>query len=89
MRFHMINYKYTITKEFGIHARPAFQLAKNANDFTCSIQIGKADQMADAKDVMEIMGIKLMQGDEMRVTFNGTDEDKAANSMINLIKEHL
>lgn len=85
----MINYRYTITKEFGIHARPAALLAKNANNFACSIQIGKADQMADAKDVMDIMGIMLMQGDEMQITFDGTDEEEAANLMINLIEEHL
>lgn len=85
----MINYQYTITKEFGIHARPAVLLAKNANDFTCSIQIGKADQMADAKNVMDIMGIMLMQGDEMQITFDGIDEEEAAKSMINLIEEHL
>lgn len=85
----MINYRYTITKEFGIHARPAFLLAKQANGFACSIQIGKAEQMADAKDVMDIMGVMLMQGDEMQITFDGADEEKAAKSIINLVEEHL
>lgn len=85
----MINYKYTITKEFGIHARPAVLLAKKASHFTCSIQIGKSGQMADAKNIMDIMGIMLMQGDEMQIIFDGTDEEKAAVSMVNLIEEHL
>lgn len=85
----MITYDYTITKEFGIHARPAVLLAKKANDFTCLIEIGNKERMVNAKDVMEIMCLMLRQGDDLHISFNGTDEEQAAQSMINLIKEHL
>lgn len=85
----MITYNYTITKEFGIHARPAVLLAKIANQFESLIELGNEEHMVDAKDVMEIMCLMLREGDQMCITCEGTDEQSAMQSMIDLVEAHL
>lgn len=81
--------KYVITDELGIHARPAGQLVKEASKFQSNIQIGTPDKMVDAKRIMGVMGMSIKQGDEVTLSFDGADEDAAAEAIEAFLKANL
>jgi phosphocarrier protein HPr len=85
----MKEFRYRITDELGIHARPAGQLVKAASGFQCEIKIGTPEKMVDAKRIMGVMGLALKQGDEVTLTFNGPDEAEALNALETFLKNNL
>ena len=85
----MTEIKYVITDELGIHARPAGMLVKQTEGFPCDIQIGSAQKMVNAKRIMGVMGLALKQGDELTMTFDGVDEERAAEAISAFLKNNL
>ncbi|MBE6823442.1 HPr family phosphocarrier protein [Caproiciproducens sp. LBM24188] len=85
----MKEFRYRITDELGLHARPAGQLVKVATGFECEIKIGTPEKMVDAKRIMGVMGLALKQGDEVTLTFNGPDEAEALNALETFLKGNL
>jgi len=74
----MKEFKYVITDEVGIHARPAGLLVKEAKKYTSEIIIAKGDKSAKATSLMKLMGMGVVKGDEVTITVEGEDEDVAA-----------
>ena len=70
--------KHIIRYELGLHARPAGLLVKTLSEFSCETMAGTPLKMVDGKRVFAVMGLGLKQGDEITLTFDGTDEDAAA-----------
>ena len=77
----MKEFKYVITDEVGIHARPAGLLVKEAKGFTSTIMVIKGDKSAKATALMKLMGMGVKKGDEVTVTVEGDDEEAAAAAM--------
>ncbi len=73
----MKEFKYVVTDPEGIHARPAGILVKQAAGYTSSVKITKGDKTADAKRIFGVMGLGVKTGEEVTITVEGDDEDKA------------
>ena len=85
----MKSISYVITDELGIHARPAGQLVKVVSGFESKAQIGTPAKMVDAKRIMGVMGLAVKQGNEITMTFEGPDEDAAADAALAFLKDNL
>lgn len=85
----MKEFSYVITDREGIHARPAGLLVKKANEFSSAITIHKGAKSADAKRIFAIMGLAAKNGEEIRVTCEGSDEESASAAMESFLKENL
>ena len=85
----MKEFKYVITDEVGIHARPAGLLVKEAKQFTSTIMISKGDKSAKATALMKLMGMGVKKGDEITVTVDGDDEDAAAAAIEAFLKANM
>ena len=85
----MKEFKYVITDEVGIHARPAGLLVKEAKQFTSTITISKGDKSAKATALMKLMGMGVKKGDEITVTVEGDDEDAAAAAIEAFLKANM
>jgi len=85
----MKEFKYVITDEVGIHARPAGLLVKKAKEFTSTITISKGDKSAKATALMKLMGMGIKKGDEVTVQVEGDDEEAAAAAIEAFLKENL
>lgn len=48
----MKEFKYTITDELGIHARPAGLLVKKAAEFASTVSVDNGTKKGDAKKIM-------------------------------------
>ena len=85
----MKEFKYVITDEVGIHARPAGLLVKEAKQFTSTIMSSKGDKSAKATARMKLMGMGVKKGDEITVTVEGDDEDAAAAAIEAFLKANM
>jgi len=85
----MKEFKYVITDELGIHARPAGLLVKEAAKFQSDIKIKKGEKEADAKRIFGIMGLAAKKGDEIVLTADGADEADAIVAIEEFLKANL
>lgn len=85
----MKEFKYVITDPEGIHARPAGLLVKAAKEFACDIKIAKAGKAMNCKAIFGVMGLGAKKGDEVTLTFDGTDEEKAYEEISRFMSENL
>jgi len=85
----MKEFKYVITDELGIHARPAGLLVKEAAKFQSDIKIKKGEKEADAKRIFGIMGLAAEKGDEIVLTADGADEADAIAAIEVFLKANL
>ena len=81
--------RYVIQDELGIHARPAGLLVKKCSGFSCNIRIGRPDKMVDAKRVIGVMSLGMKCGNELILTFDGADEEKAAVEVEEFLRGNL
>ena len=80
---------YTITDPNGIHARPAGVLVKTLKGYNSSVTISKGEKSVDMKKLLALMGMGIKQGDTVKVTIEGADEDTAAAAIEEFFKANL
>ena len=74
----MKSFEYTITDPVGIHARPAGILVKEIKKYASTITVIKGEKEVNALKLMALMGMGIKQGDTVKVTIDGADEEAAA-----------
>ncbi len=84
----MKEFTFTITDPQGLHARPAGLLVKEAKKYESKITIAKGAKTGDAKKIFAVMALGIKQGEEIKVTVDGTDEETAAAAMEAFLKEN-
>lgn len=85
----MKSFNYVITDEIGLHARPAGMLVKESAKYESKIMITCEGRSAEARRLIAIMGLGVKQGQEVTVSAEGPDEDKAIADMEVFFKENL
>ncbi len=85
----MQEFRYVITDEIGIHARPAGLLVKEAKGFDSKITLEANGKSADATRLMSVMGMGVKQGTEVVIKAEGPDEKAAAAKMEEFMKANL
>ncbi len=85
----MKEFKYVITDPEGIHARPAGEFVKAAKEFASDVKIAKDGKQVDAKKIFGVMSLAAKQGQEVVITIEGADEDKAAAALEEFMKNKM
>ena len=85
----MKTFQYTITDPEGIHARPAGDLVKAAQEFNCTIKMAKDGKAMDCKKIFGIMGLGVKKGNEVTFTIEGEDEAEACKAISSFMSENL
>lgn len=85
----MKNFKYVVTDEVGLHARPAGLLVKEAGKAASTVSIESKGKTADAKRLLAVMGLGVKKGDQISVTVEGADEAAVAASLEAFCKANL
>ncbi len=73
----------------GLHARPAAVLANVAKKFQADIRLQRADDKANAKSVVSIMGLEVNYGDKVHLIAQGADAETALETLVPLLQEGL
>jgi len=85
----MKDFTYVITDEVGLHARPAGLLVKASGKYTSAVTVAVDNKTADAKRLFALMQLGIKQGDEVKVTVVGDDEETAYQELELFFKENL
>ena len=85
----MKEFKYVITDEVGIHARPAGLLVKEAKALASKITIEANGKSADASKLMAVMQLGVKKGQEVVIKAEGDDEDAAIAKLEEFMKANL
>ncbi len=85
----MVSFKYTITDEVGIHARPASLLVKEAKNYGDAISISCNGKSADPKKLMALLSLGAKQGQEVVVEVTGDTETDTAAKLEEYFKTNL
>ncbi len=85
----MTQFSYTVRDPLGLHARPAGQLVKLARGLSSRVEIGKADKTADARRLIALMELNVLQGETVTVSAEGTREAEDLQTLLTFFQENL
>lgn len=74
----MQKFKHVIQNPQGIYADSADCLVKAAKAFESRIDLTKRSQTGDLKHIFSVVALGIQTGDEVTVTVEGPDEERAA-----------
>lgn len=85
----MKEFMFEVKDALGLHARPVAALAKKSMGFDSVICLAANGRKADGRNLMELMGLGVQQGDIITLTIEGADEEAAAGELQSYLEEHL
>jgi phosphocarrier protein HPr len=85
----MKEYEYTVVNELGMHARPAGQFVRLAQETKSKIEISKGAEAINAVRILAVMSMNIRQGDQIQITVEGSDEDQLLSEIKRICKENL
>lgn len=81
----MLKKTVKIVNPTGLHTRPGNRFVKLAKEFECSITVSKGEKEANAKSLLKVMKIGISMGNEIEIVCDGSDEQKAMDSLCDFI----
>ena len=81
----MVTKEVVITKQVGLHARPATFFIQKANEFKSSIWIEKEDRRVNAKSLLGVLSLGIVKGTAVNLIADGNDENEAISTLSDLI----
>lgn len=82
----MISKEITLKNEEGLHARPATEIAKAANQYSCTISLEVLGKEYNAKSVLNIMSAGIKNNTQIKIICDGVDEEKAVTDIEGIFK---
>ncbi len=79
----------TVNNEVGLHARPASFCIQKANEFKCSIWIGRDERRVNAKSLLGVLSLGVTNGYTVEISADGADEQEAVDALCNLLENGL
>ncbi|HLR42394.1 MAG TPA: HPr family phosphocarrier protein [Pseudogracilibacillus sp.] len=83
----MLEKSVTVTLETGLQARPAANFVQEANKYSADLFIEKDGKRINAKSIMGLMSLAIMNGETILLIADGPDEDEAVENLIAFIAE--
>ena len=74
-----------VGNQVGLHARPATFFTQKANEFNCSIWIEKEERKVNAKSLLGVLSLGVVQGTKINIIADGVDEEAAVDTLCKLI----
>ena len=81
----MVSKEVVINNQVGLHARPATFFIQKANEYKCSIWVEKDERRVNAKSLLGVLSLGIVKGTKVNIIADGTDEDEAIATLLNLI----
>lgn len=81
----MISETVVIQNKVGLHSRPATSFIQKANEYRCSVWIEKNERRVNAKSLLGVLSLGVLQGTEISIITDGPDERDAIDAMVSLV----
>jgi phosphocarrier protein len=83
----MIKRRITISNKLGLHARASAKLTKLAASFRSEVFMSRNGRRVNAKSIMGVMMLAAGLGSEIEIETVGEDQERAMDSLANLIED--
>ncbi len=77
----MVEFTHVVQGRAGLHARPVAEICSFAGSYDGKITLAFSGQTVSAADIMGVMGVGARQGDELRFSVEGPDEQSTADRL--------
>ena len=77
----MYTQEITVTNEVGLHAKPATYFIQKANEFQSGIWVEKDERRVNAKSLLGILSLGIVQGTTVTLIADGSDEETAVKTL--------
>ena len=86
----MVSREVKIINNIGLHARPATFFIQRANSFnSCNVWVEKDDRKVNAKSLLGVLSLGVLNGEKVRISADGVDEKLAVDTLVELITSGL
>ena len=85
----MISREVKIQNSIGLHARPATFFIQKANAYKASVWVEKDDRRVNAKSLLGVLSLGIVNGMTVTLIADGADENEALDSLEKLIVSDL
>lgn len=75
-----------VENETGLHSRPADLFVRTAKLYESDISVQKGEKSANAKAIIKLILLNVSQGDTVKITAQGPDEEEALADLKRLIE---
>ncbi|MCL2070850.1 MAG: HPr family phosphocarrier protein [Oscillospiraceae bacterium] len=75
-----------VKNQVGLHARPATFFIQKANEYKSAIWVEKEERRVNAKSLLGILSLGIVEGSAIRIIADGADEEQAVNSLVKLVE---
>ncbi|MGV8146420.1 MAG: HPr family phosphocarrier protein [Alkaliphilus sp.] len=82
----MIEKKFVLRNETGMHARPASVFVKAASAYSSEIFLVKDGEKYNAKSILGLLSMGASQGTELLLIVDGDDEKTATKELLEIIE---
>ena len=79
----MIERTVKIVNKAGLHTRPAATIVKMVAKYKCEFFISRDGLNINGKSIIGVMTLAAEEGSTLVLSFDGEDEEQAANEIIN------
>lgn len=78
-----------VNNQVGLYARPATFFIQKANEFKSSIWMEKEERRVNAKSLLGVLSLGVVQGTEVTLIADGADEAEAIDGLVALLANGL
>jgi phosphocarrier protein len=84
----VVEKKFVIRNQLGLHARPAALLVETANRFQSEITVQKGKYKINAKSIMGVLMLAAGPGSRVTIRIIGPDAERAMEAIEKLISQN-
>jgi len=81
----MVSRSVKIKNSVGLHARPATFFIQKANSYKSSIWVEKEDCRVNAKSLLGVLSLGIVEGMTITLIADGSDEASAIDGLVALV----
>ena len=78
-----------VNNQVGLHARPATFFIQKAHEFKSSIWVEKDERRVNAKSLLGVLSLGIVQGTAFTLIADGVDEKEAVDALVDLIENQI
>ena len=82
----MLTRSIQVKNSVGLHARPATYFIQEANKYRSSISVKKDSRKVNAKRLLGVLSLGVVQGMNIEIEADGSDEADAIEALTKLIE---
>ena len=85
----MVEKQVKVLLKTGLQARQAALFVQEANRYSADIYLEKDNKKINAKSIMGVMSLAISKGTDVKVLADGFDEEKAVESLSQMMEQEV